>query len=105
MRSGKDTGNQGKMEKFKASRLTSGNRICPSVITVDKTGVTIKIPSLFSGREKTIPFSRISSVNIDCPLIGFSSIVIKTTGEGAINAHGFLKKEVLRMKELILSKT
>ncbi len=93
------------MEKFTASRLTSGNKIFPSVITIDSIGVTIKMPSLFSGSEKTIPFSRISSINIDCPLIGFSKIIIETTGEGAITAHGFTKKEVLRMKEIILSKT
>jgi len=93
------------MEKFTASRLTSGNKMFPSVIIVDQIGVTIKMPSLFSGSEKTIPFSRISSVNIDCPLIGFSTIIIETTGEGAITANGFTKKEVLRMKELILSKT
>ena len=92
------------MEKFTASRLTSGNKMFPAVITVDQIGVTIKMPSLFSGSEKTIPFSRISSVNIDCPLIGFSTIIIETTGEGAITAHGFTKKEVLRMKDLILSK-
>lgn len=92
------------MEKFTASRLTAGNKIFPSVITIDELGVTIKIPSLFSGSEKTIPFSRISSVNIDCPFIGFSTIIIETTGEGAIRAHGFTKKEVLRMKEFILSR-
>lgn len=93
------------MEKFTASRLTSGNKMFPSVIIIDEIGVTIKIPSLFSGSEKTIPFSRISSVNIDCPFIGFSTIIIETTGEGAISAHGFTKKEVLRMKELILTKS
>jgi hypothetical protein len=93
------------METFKASRLTSGNRMFPSTIIVDEIGVTIKIPSLFSGSQKTIPFSRISSVNIDSPFIGFSSIIIQTTGEGAITAHGFTKKEVLRMKEIILGKT
>ncbi|MEO8147942.1 MAG: PH domain-containing protein [Bacteroidia bacterium] len=92
------------MEKFTASRLTSGNKMFPLVITIDEIGVTLKMPSLFSGSEKTIPFSRISSVNIDCPLIGFSTIIIETTGEGSIRAHGFTKKEVLKMKELMLSK-
>ena len=93
------------MEKFKASRITSGNKMFPSVITIDAIGVTIKTPSLFSGSEKTIPFSRISSVHINCPMIGFSTITIETTGEGSITANGFTKKEVLRMKEMILSKT
>jgi hypothetical protein len=92
------------MKIYTASRLTDGNRIFPTRIIIDDSTVTFKIPSLFSGKETTIPFSRISSVNIDCPFIGFSTIIIETTGEGQIIAKGFTKSEVLEMKELILSK-
>ncbi|MEI8046339.1 MAG: PH domain-containing protein [Bacteroidota bacterium] len=92
------------METFIASRLTAGNKIFPSKIIIDQLGVTLKIPGLFSGNEKTIPFNRISSVNIICPFTGFSTISIETTGEGSIKAHGFLKSEVIRIKELILQK-
>ncbi len=92
------------MKIYTASRLTDGNRIFPTRIIIDDSTVTFKIPSLFSGKETTIPFSRISSVNIDCPFIGFSTIIIETTGEGQIIAKGFTKSEVLKMKELILSK-
>jgi len=91
------------METFIASRLTSGNKIFPSEIMIDESGVTLKIPGMFSGNEKTIPFSRISSVDIVCPFIGYSAIIIGTTGEGNIQAHGFLKTQVVRMKELILA--
>jgi uncharacterized membrane protein YdbT with pleckstrin-like domain len=55
-------------------------------------------------KNHRIPFSRISSVEVDCPLIGFSTITIETTGEGGISADGFLKEEVQEMKELILSR-
>lgn len=92
------------MPTFKASRLTGGNRIFPDEITIDEKGVTYKEPGLFSGEEKTIPFSRISSVEVDCPLVGFSSIILETTGEGGINVDGFTKDEVTEMKRLILSK-
>jgi uncharacterized membrane protein YdbT with pleckstrin-like domain len=92
------------MEIFSASRLTSNNRLFPTKILIDDLGVTIKDPSFFSGKEKTIPFTRISSVNIDCPFIGYSSITIETTGEGSVLAQGFFKSEVTKMKELILSK-
>jgi uncharacterized membrane protein YdbT with pleckstrin-like domain len=92
------------METFIASRLTSGNRIFPARISIDQLGVTLKIPGLFSGDEKTVPYSRISSVNTVCPFIGYSTIIIETTGEGSITAHGFLGSEVRRMKEVILSK-
>src|ERR1035437_4488468 len=69
---------------FTASRLTGGNRVFRSRIIIDDQGVTLKDPGLFSGKEKTIPFSRISSVNIDCPFVGFSTIIIERTGEGSI---------------------
>lgn len=92
------------MKKYTSSRLTEGNRLFPKQITINNLGVTVKIPNFFSGKEKTIPFSRISSVNIDCPFVGYSTIVIETTGEGQISANGFLKSEVIEMKELILSR-
>jgi uncharacterized membrane protein YdbT with pleckstrin-like domain len=92
------------MEIFIASRLTAGNKLFPAQIIVDQDGVTLKVPGLFSGNEKTIPYTRISSVNIVCPFIGYSTISIETTGEGSIRAHGFTKSEVTRIKELILAK-
>jgi uncharacterized membrane protein YdbT with pleckstrin-like domain len=92
------------MLTFTASRLTSGNRIFPNQILIDELGITFKIPGIFSGEEKTIPFTRISSVDIICPLIGFSTIKIETTGEGEILANGFTQDEVTQMKKVILEK-
>jgi len=91
------------MKTFTASRLKAGNRVFPTKIIIDNNGVTIKVPGFFSGNEQTIPFSRISSVHIDCPFMGYSTISIETTGEGKIMADGFLKGEVTEMKNLILS--
>jgi uncharacterized membrane protein YdbT with pleckstrin-like domain len=92
------------MKKFTASRLSSGNFFFPVRITLDERGVTLRIPSFFSGDEKTIPYSRISSVDVNTPMIGFSDIKINTTGEGAIAAHGFYKSEVKEIKEFVLEK-
>lgn len=92
------------METFTASRMTGGNSVFPSKIIIDEQGVTLHVPGLFSGKEKTVPFSRISSVNIECPFIGYSTIIIETTGEGRIVTHGFAKDDVKRMKEIILKK-
>lgn len=89
---------------FAASRLTEGNKVFPNKIILDDNGVTLKIPSMFSGEETTIPYSRISSVNIDTPFVGYSDIIIGTTGEGEIKVHGFTKDEVQEMKQLILQK-
>lgn len=92
------------METFIASRLAEGNRVFPAQITIDQQGVTLKVPGLFRGNEKTVPFTRISSVNIDSPMVGYSSIIIETTGDGRINAHGFTKAEVKKMKTMILER-
>ena len=92
------------MKKFIASRLTTGNRLFPAEVIIGDTSVTLRMPSIIGGKEKTIPFNRISSVDIDCPTIGFSKIVIETTGEGKIESNGFLQSEVKEMKELILTK-
>jgi hypothetical protein len=92
------------MNIYTASRLSEGNKMFPCVIHIDGLAVTFKIPGLFNGKESTIPMSRISSVDIETPLIGFSTIIIETTGEGKIRAHGFTKSEVKEMKQIILSK-
>lgn len=92
------------MKRFTASRLTAGNRIFPAQLHIDGVGVTLKLPSLFSGKETTVPYSRIASVNIECPVVGFSSIHIQTTGEGMITLHGFMRNEVEEMKRDILAR-
>lgn len=92
------------MSNYTASRLSEGNKLFPITIMIDELGVTLKHPGLFSGQEKTIPFSRVSSVDVDSPLVGYSTIIIQTTGEGEIVAKGFTKSEVEEMKKLILEK-
>ena len=92
------------METFTASHLSEGNKIFACRISIDDKGITLKIPGFFSGKESTVPFNHISSVDIECPLVGYSTIFIETTGEGKITAHGFTKAEVKTMKEMILAK-
>jgi len=92
------------MKTYISSRLSQGNKVFPIEIGIDELGVTLKHPGIFSGQEKTIPFKKVSSVDIDCPLVGFSTIIIQTTGEGEINAHGFTKEEAMEMKKMILEK-
>ena len=84
--------------KFIASRLSSGNKIFPSEIYLEPTGITIKIPGLFSGETKQFDFNHIASVEIDTPLIGFSSITIFAGGT-MMAANGFTKAEVKQIKE------
>jgi len=92
------------MEIFNESRLTAVNKLFPAAIIIDKYDIAFKIPGLFNGDEKMFLFTQIKSVEIDCPFIGFSSIIIETTSAGIIKASGFSKYKVTRMKDLILAK-
>jgi hypothetical protein len=91
------------MKKFYTSRLTRGNELVPTRITISKTGVTIREPGFFNGQERTIPFKHISSVEIDCPFIGYSTIEIQTTGQELFSVHGFNSYDARTMKNMILS--
>ena len=84
--------------KFKASRLSAGNKIFPDEIYLEPTGISIKIPGLFSGEIKQFDFNHIASVEIDTPLIGYSSIKIFAGGT-MMSANGFTKAEVKQIKE------
>lgn len=84
--------------KFVASRLSSGNKLFPTEIYLDPTGVTIKIPGLFSGETKHFDYEHIASVEIDTPLIGYSKLSIFAGGT-MMEANGFTKAEVKQIKE------
>ena len=92
------------MKTYKASHLSEGNKLFACKITIDDKGVTLKVPGFFSGKETTVLYNHISAVDIESPMIGYSTIYIETTGDGKITAHGFTKAEVTEMKEMILSK-
>jgi hypothetical protein len=86
--------------KFTASRLSEGNKLFPDEITLEPTGITIKIPGLFSGESTHFDFNHIASVEIDTPMIGFSTITIFAGGT-KMSANGFTKAEVKQIKEEI----
>lgn len=92
------------MKKYTASRISEGNKLFPCEILMDELAITLKQPGFLNGKETTIPMNRISSVDIETPLVGYSTIIIETTGEGSIRAHGFTKAEVSEIKTTLLSK-
>ena len=93
------------MKVYQASKLAAGvSKLFPHKITITDNSVTITEPGLFSNKEKTIPFSKIASVNINSPLVGFSTITIETTGNDSLTINGFTKDEVREMKQTILGK-
>ncbi|MES2266674.1 MAG: hypothetical protein V4520_07930 [Bacteroidota bacterium] len=86
--------------KYIASRLSEGNKIFPAEILTEENGITIKIPGLFSGDTTTIAYDSISAVEIDTPLIGYSTIRFYHSGN-KVEAHGFSKSDVKEIKAII----
>ena len=72
----------------------------PAEIITEDQGITIRIPGLFSGDTTTIAYSSISAVEIDTPLIGYSTIRFYHSGN-KVEAHGFTKADVKEIKEFI----
>lgn len=86
--------------KFTASRLSEGNKIFPAEIHCEPNGLTVKIPGLFSGHTKHIPYNQIGEVSVDAPLVGYSTINFFTVGT-RVSAHGFTSSEVKQIKAAI----
>ncbi|GGH08690.1 hypothetical protein [Mucilaginibacter phyllosphaerae] len=86
--------------KYTASRLSAGNKLFPAEITTEESGITIKIPGLFSGDTTSIAYDSISAVEIDSPLIGYSTIRFYHSGN-KVEAHGFSKSDVNDIKAFI----
>lgn len=89
------------MKEYQANRLSGGNRLFPAQIKIDDFGVTLKIPGVFSGEEKSLGFHQISSIKIDSPLVGFSKITFDTIGWDRVVAEGFEKADANEIKEVV----
>ena len=85
---------------FVASRLSEGNKIFPAEIHIESTGITVKIPGLFSGESKYFDIKNIASVDYSSPMVGFSTITIYAGGT-RMTAHGFTIADVKEIKEAI----
>lgn len=90
------------MKTYNASRLSDGNKIFPDQIIIDEQCITLKIPSMFSGKEKILLYNGVSSVHVNCPIIGYSTISITTVDGEVILAAGFTRNDVHEMKNLIV---
>jgi hypothetical protein len=86
--------------KYTASHLSEGNHIFATEIEVQDSGLTVKVPGLFNGSSQFIDFKNIASVEIDSPLIGYSTLCFRGAGTD-IKAHGFTKTEVEEIKNAI----
>ena len=86
---------------FRASRLSSGNRLFPTQVLITPTAVVQYTPRWFGRREETIHMAHIASVKIETGVM-LSDVLIETSGgSDPIACHGHRKADAARMKELI----
>ena len=86
---------------FRASRLSSGNRLFPTQVMISPTSVVHFTPEWFGRLEHSMHMAHVASVRIDTNLM-FSDVYIETTGGASpIRCHGHKKADAIRMKSLI----
>jgi len=86
---------------FRASRMSSGNRLFPTQVAISPTSVVHFTPEWFGRLEHSMHMAHVASVRIDTNLM-FSDVYIETTGGASpIKCHGHRKADAIRMKALI----
>jgi hypothetical protein len=86
---------------FRASRLSSGNRLFPTQVAITPTSVVQFTPQWIGKLEETIHMAHVSSVKIDTGVL-FSDVLIETSGGShPIRCHGHRKRDAVQMKALI----
>ena len=86
---------------FRASRLSSGNRLFPTQVLISPTSVVHYTPEWVGRLEHSMHMAHVASVRIDTNLM-FSDVYIETTGGASpIRCHGHRKSDAVRMKALI----
>ena len=84
---------------YQASRISEGNRLFPAEIHILEREVMLKIPGFFSGKSRHIVYQQIEGVNIDTPMIGYSTITFVVGGEEIVG-HGFTQSEAEEIKQI-----
>jgi hypothetical protein len=86
---------------FRASRLSSGNHLFPTQVSITPTAVVQYTPRWIGRREETIHMAHIASVKIETRML-LSDVLIETSGgSDPIACHGHRKGDATRMKDLI----
>jgi hypothetical protein len=86
---------------FRASRLSSGNRLFPTQVLITPTSVVQHTARWIGRQEETIHVAHIASVKIDTGIL-LSNVLIETSGGSTpIVCHGHRKGDAVAMKGLI----
>ena len=88
-------------QTFTASRLTTGNHLFPTEISVSPVRVLKRKRSWFTSDEESIHIRHVSSVRIKTGIL-FSDIWIESSGgTNQIESHGHSKSDAQEIKRLI----
>ena len=86
--------------KFTASRLSEGNKAFPTEIHLEENNIEIKKPGVFSGDSKYLNYEDITAIEVDSPMIGFSTLKLFLNGN-KIEVNGFSKSDIKEIRKLI----
>mgnify|MGYP000909021153 FL=1 len=89
--------------KFTSSRLSSGNKLFPTEIHIEDTGIKIKNPGVFNSKSTFIAYIDIVSISIDNPLVRYSTLTFYTNSTNMV-VTGFTKKQSEEINEIVLNK-
>jgi hypothetical protein len=86
---------------FRASRLSSGNRLFPTQVQITPTSIVHHTPRWVGRSEHSIHVAHVASVRVDTGML-FSDVYIETSGGASpVKCHGHRKRDALEMKRLI----
>src|SRR5262245_57205147 len=86
---------------FRASRLSSGNRLFPTQVLITPTSVVHFTPHWIGKEEATIHMAHVASVKINTGML-LSNVLIETSGgSDPVVCHGHRKSDAVQMKALI----
>ena len=86
---------------FRASRLSAGNRLFPTQVSITKDSVVQYKPKWIGQNEEVIHIAHVASVKIATGVV-LSDIEIETSGgSDPISCHGHHKRDAVKMKSLI----
>jgi len=89
------------MYTFTAHRVSSDDNVLyPDVVRVDDCNVYYSKGTILGYKTTTIPRSAIAAVSLNVGLF-FADVIIYSSGNKAIVAHGFSKKDAKRITELL----
>lgn len=89
--------------KFTSSRLSSGNKLFPTEIHIEDTGIKIKHPGVFNSKSTFIAYIDIVSISMDNPLVGYSTLTFYTNSTNMV-VTGFTKKQSEEINAIVLNK-